>query len=118
NKQQRINYIRNSVKVVIDAYDGTITYYITDKTDPIIMAYNNMYKGLFKEEIPQDIAEHLKYPKYLYKVQTELLKTYHNTKADILYRADDIWDFAKYNSTLITKSTGEVLEPFYSMVNI
>ena len=118
NKQQRINYIRNSVKVVIDAYDGTITYYITDKTDPIIMAYNNIYKGLFKEEIPQDIAEHLKYPKYLYKVQTELLKTYHNTKADILYRADDIWDFAKYNSTLITKSTGEVLEPFYSMVNI
>ena len=118
NKQQRINYIRNSVKVVIDAYDGTITYYITDKTDPIIMAYNNMYKGLFKEEIPQDIAEHLKYPKYLYKVQTELLKTYHNTKADILYRADDIWDFAKYNSTLISKSTGEVLEPFYSMVKI
>ncbi len=116
DKKQRINYIRNSVKVVIDAFDGTITYYITDKTDPIVMAYYTMYEGLFKEEIPEDLAEHLKYPSFLYKVQAEIIKSYHNAKPDILYRADDIWDFAKYNTTKITPSSGGILEPFYTMV--
>ncbi len=118
NKKQKINYIRNSVKVLIDAFDGTITYYITDKTDPIIMAYNTLYQGLFKEEIPKDILEHLTYPKYLYKVQAEIIKSYHNTKPDILYRADDIWDFAKYNNSRISQSSGGILEPYYTMVNV
>lgn len=118
NKKEKINYIRNSAKVIIDAFDGTITYYITDKSDPIVMAYNNMYPDLFKEDVPSDIAKHFTYPKYLYKVQAELLKTYHNAKADILYRADDIWDFAKYNNTQIAKSTGGILEPYYTMVKV
>ena len=116
-KKEKINYIRNSVKVIIDAYDGTITYYITDETDPIAMAYNNMYPGLFKKDIPEDISEHFVYPEYLYKIQAELLKIYHNAKPDIIYRADDIWDFAKYNTTKIAKSTGSILEPYYTMVN-
>lgn len=118
SKTQRINYIRNSAKVIIDAFDGTISYYITDKTDPIIMTYNKMYEGLFKEDISEDIKEHFVYPKYLYKVQAEILKTYHNAKPDILYRADDIWDFAKYNSTKNSKSSGSILEPYYSMVDV
>ena len=117
-KKEKINYIRNSVKVIIDAYDGTITYYITDETDPIAMAYNNMYPGLFKKDIPKDIAEHFVYPEYLYKIQAELLKLYHNAKPDIIYRADDIWDFAKYNTTKIAKSTGSILNPYYTMVNM
>lgn len=117
-KKQKINYIRNSVKVIIDAYDGTITYYITDETDPIAMAYSKMYEGLFKKDVPQDIAEHFTYPKYLYNVQAELLKLYHNIKPDILYRADDIWDFAKYNTSQTTKSSGTILKPYYTMVKI
>ena len=116
-KKEKINYIRNSVKVIIDAYDGTITYYITDETDPIAMAYNNMYPGLFQKDIPEDISEHFVYPEYLYKIQAELLKIYHNVKPDIIYRADDIWDFAKYNTSKIAKSTGSILEPYYTMVN-
>ena len=114
---KKINYIRNSVKVTIDAYDGTITYYITDETDPIAMAYSNMYEGLFQKDIPADIAEHFVYPKYLYNVQAELLKTYHNLKADIIYRADDIWDFAKANKSNIARSSGSILEPYYTMVD-
>ena len=73
-------------------------FYITDKTDPIAMAYRNVYTTLFEDldtEIPQDIAEHFVYPKYLYNVQAKILKTYHNVKPDILYRTDDLWDFAK-----------------------
>ena len=118
NKKQKINYIRNSVKVLIDAFDGTITYYITDKTDPIIMAYNTLYEGLFQEDMPADVLEHLVYPKYLYKVQAEIIKAYHNAKADILYRADDIWDFAKNKNTKISQSSGAILEPYYIMTNV
>lgn len=117
--KEKINYIRNSVKVIIDAYDGTMKFYITDKTDPIVMAYRNVYPTLFEdleEEIPQDISEHIVYPEYLYNVQAELLKIYHNVKPDVLYRTDDLWDFAKYNNTIITKSSGTELKPYYTMI--
>ncbi|OKZ73558.1 MAG: hypothetical protein BHW00_07665 [Clostridium sp. 26_22] len=118
--KEKINYIRNSVKVIIDSYDGTMKFYVTDKTDPIVMAYRNVYKTLFEDldtEIPADIAQHFVYPKYLYNVQAKMLKTYHNVKPDVLYRTDDLWDFAKYNSTVISKSTGTILEPYYTTVN-
>ncbi len=120
NIKDKINYIRNSVKVIIDAYNGTMKFYITDKTDPIIMAYRNIYTDLFEdinEEIPQDISEHFIYPKYLYNVQAELLKIYHNVKSDVLYRTDDLWDFAKYNSTIVSKSSGSILKSYYTMIN-
>ena len=117
--KEKINYIRNSVKVIIDAYDGTMTYYITDRTDPIAMAYRNIYPDLFTsldEQIPEDISEHMVYPEFLYNVQAKILKIYHNVKSDVLYRADDVWDIAKYNSSKSTKSTGTYMEPYYTMV--
>ena len=117
--KEKINYIRNSVKVIIDAYDGTMTYYITDRTDPIAMAYRNIYPDLFtslNEQIPEDISEHMVYPEFLYNVQAKILKIYHNVKSDVLYRADDVWDIAKYNSSKSTKSTGTYMEPYYTMV--
>ena len=114
-----INYIRNSVKVIIDAYNGTMDFYITDRTDPIAMAYRNIYPSLFKdldEEIPEDIAEHFVYPEFLYNVQAELLKIYHNVRPDVLYRSDDLWDFVRYNNLNTTRSTGTYMEPYYIMV--
>ncbi|MGN1297968.1 MAG: UPF0182 family protein [Clostridia bacterium] len=119
NIKEDINYIRNSVKVIIDAYDGTMSFYITDRTDPIAMAYRNIYPDLFMdldEEMPKDIASHIIYPEFLYNVQAEVLKVYHNVKTDVLYRADDLWDIAKYNSVNSTKSTGTYMDPYYTMV--
>lgn len=119
--RENINYIRNSVKVIIDAYDGTMSFYITDRADPIAMAYRNIYPDLFvdlEEEIPEDISKHFVYPEFLYEVQSEILKVYHNVKTDVLYRADDVWDFAKYNSVKSTKSTGTYMEPYYTMVKV
>lgn len=119
--KENINYIRNSVKVLVDAYEGTLSFYITDRTDPIAIAYEKIYSSLFKdrdEEIPEDIAEHFVYPQFLYDVQAEVLKTYHNVKPDVLYRADDIWDIAKYNSVNSTKSTGTYLDSYYTMVKV
>ena len=80
-KNQQINYIRNSIKVIIDAYDGTTTFYITDKTDPIAMLYYNIYPELFAnkdEEIPEDIQKNIVYPEFLYSIQSKMLERYHN----------------------------------------
>ncbi len=114
-----INYIRNSVKVIIDAYNGTMQFHITDRTDPIAMAYRTIYPSLFAdldEEISNDIAKHFIYPEFLYNVQAELLKVYHKVKPDVLYRSDDLWDFVRYNNLNTTKSTGTYLESYYIMV--
>lgn len=115
--KQEINYIRNSVKVLIDAYNGTIEFYITDRTDPIVMAYNNIFKGLFTEkEIPQDISKHFVYPEFLFNIQAEILNRYHKVQPDVLYRADDVWNIGTHkagNSSTITKTE---MQAYYTMV--
>lgn len=114
-----LNYIRNSVKVLVDAYDGTIKFYITDRTDPIAMAYYNIYPNLFvnlEEKIPEDIANHFVYPEYLYNIQVDIIKRYHNIQPDVLYRGDDIWDIATHNTGKIATKTGTQLEPYYTTV--
>ncbi|MBR6504226.1 MAG: UPF0182 family protein, partial [Clostridia bacterium] len=116
--RQEINYIRNSVKVLVDAYDGTIQFYLTDKTDPIAMLYNNTYPSLFIDGdlIPEDISNHFVYPEFLYKVQSEVLKNYHNITPDVLYRGDDIWDNATY-ATSSTSIIGTKMELYHTMIN-
>ena len=119
--KEKINYIRNSIKVIIDAYDGTTEFYITDKSDPIAIAYSNIYQTLFKdgEEIPQDISKYMVYPKYLYNIQAEILEKYHNVQPEVLYRADDVWDVAKESTTRTTSAaTGTDIEPYYTMVKL
>ena len=116
--KNEINYIRNSVKVIINAYSGDVNFYITDKTDPIAMVYKNIYPDLFTDEaIPEDISSHFVYPEYLYNIQAEILKRYHNIQPDVLYRSDDVWDIATHNtSSKITSSKGTEITPYYTMV--
>lgn len=119
NAKTKINYIRNSIKVLINAYDGTIKYYITDRTDPIAMAYYHIYPQIFEDidnGIPEDISKHFIYPEYLYNIQAEILSTFHSVKPDVLYRSDDIWNYATYNGSLNAKSSGGRLAPYYTMV--
>ena len=120
NVKNKINYIRNSVKVLIDAYDGTIKFYITDSTDPIVMAYRNIYPELFMdkdEKIPQEIAEHIVYPQFLYNVQAEMLNLYHNVQTEVLYRNDDVWSIAKTTANKVsTTGNGIAMPSYYTMV--
>lgn len=114
-----LNYIRNSVKVLVDAYNGDISFYITDRTDPIAMAYRNIYPSLFmdlEEKIPEDISSHFVYPEYLYKIQANILTRYHNIAPDVLYRNDDIWQIASYNSSKVLTRVGTEIKPYYTMV--
>lgn len=112
-----LNYIRNSVKVLIDAYDGTVNFYITDKTDPIISAYAKIYPDLFNEkQIPTDISNQFVYPEFLYNIQAEIMERYHNVQPDVLYRGDDVWDIATHNTSRVSTKTGTDITPYYTMV--
>ncbi|NTV89794.1 MAG: COG1615 family transporter, partial [Clostridiales bacterium] len=115
-----VNYIRNSVKIVIDAYDGKVQYYIIDQTDPIISAYDKIYPGLFiKEPLPEQISKHLRYPELLFKIQTEMMKRYHilPEKVSYFYSQQDKWDIAKYASSTDSSSVSEI-EPYYNMIKL
>ena len=116
---KEINYIRNSVKVLVDAYDGTIKFYITDRTDPIIMAYRKAYPDLFmdiEEKIPEDISKHFVYPEYLYNIQANVLKRYHNVQADVLYRTDDVWDISTYSVGNASQNSIAQIPSYYTLV--
>lgn len=115
--KKEINYIRNSIKVLVDSYDGTVSFYIMDKTDPIAVAYQNTYPNVFKDgnTIPTAISSHFVYPKYLYDIQAEVLKMYHNVSEDVLYRGDDIWNYAAFSANSKT-SLNTKIESYYTMV--
>lgn len=115
NETREINYIRNSVKVLVNAFDGDTKFYITDKTDPVAMVYKNMYSTLFEEEIPEKFAGKFTYPEFLYNIQSEILNMYHAVSADVLYRGNDVWEIASY-SNLITKTASSKTRPYYTMV--
>lgn len=117
--KEDLNYIRNSVKVLIDAYDGTTTFYIVDRSDPIIMTYRNMYPELFAEgDLPQDIQAHLVYPKFLYDIQADMINVYHDISEDTLYRADDIWKITTKASSTNSALAGVEMEPYYTMLKL
>jgi len=95
---KKVNYIRNSVKIVADAYHGRVNYYVADSKDPIVNAYRRMYPGLLKpmEQMPDDIRKnHLRYPRMLFELQMSVYAKYHQSDAESFYRQDDNWDFAK-----------------------
>lgn len=95
------NYIRNSVKAVVDAYDGDITFYINDDTDPIIRAWASNYPGLFRDvaEMPSGLTEHLRYPQDLFRIQTAHYLEYHVTQETDLFQGNDAWSFPEDSAT-------------------
>ncbi|PYG87070.1 hypothetical protein LY28_02453 [Ruminiclostridium sufflavum DSM 19573] len=117
------NYIRNSVKVTVDAYDGNVKYYIIDETDPIIKAYKKVYPGVFSEEpLPEDIALHMRYPETLFKVQTEMLKKYHldpekQENISTFYTNQDAWSIAKYPDKSSPTGVKEI-DSYYNMIKL
>jgi uncharacterized membrane protein (UPF0182 family) len=91
-----INYMRNSVKVVIDAYDGTTTFYVFDTEDPIIAAYRRIFPSLFKDAamMPSGLRKHVRYPELLLKLQAEVYGLYHMTDPEAFYNREDLWTVA------------------------
>ncbi len=110
-EKEKINYIRNSIKVLVNAYDGTIKFYITDQYDPIIASYKKMYPGLFEDNISEDLIKQFIYPQYLYNIQAEIIKIYHDISEDVLYRGEDVWAITAESATKKSE-----INSYYTMV--
>ncbi len=110
------NYIRNSVKVVIDAYQGSIDFYIVDPEDSIIQVYQNIFPGLFKpiSDMPEDLFRHIRYPIDLFKIQAEMYSTYHMQNADVFYNKEDYWNIPHE----IYSADEIILEPYYAIARL
>jgi len=91
------NYVRNSVKVVIDAYNGSVDYYLVDNQDPIANTFKSIYPELFKDfkEMPESLQAHIRYPNMLFNIQANVYKKYHMTDVNIFYQSEDMWDVAE-----------------------
>jgi uncharacterized membrane protein (UPF0182 family) len=91
-----LNYIRNSVKVVTNAYDGSITYYVVDESDPVVRNFRAIYPTLFRSiaEMPQVLKDHIRYPEGLFSIQAQIFAIYHMTDPDTFYKRGDAWRIA------------------------
>lgn len=107
---EKINYIRNSVKVVIDAYDGSMIFYRADEKDPIIETYAKIFPGLLKplSEMPKSLVSHLRYPEDIFTLQTSVYSVYHMDDPQIFYNKEDQWDIPAISSEGGGMSAGRV----------
>ena len=92
-----VNYIRNSVKIVIDAYNGTVRFYVFDQQDPLILTYRATFPGLFHDasEMPADLRAHVRYPETLIRVQGEVYGLYHTQSTKVFFQREDVWGIAQ-----------------------
>jgi uncharacterized protein len=111
-----LNYIRNTVKVVIDAYNGTVAFYIADSSDPIINRWANIFPDLFQpvSAMPSSLRQHLRYPVDLLKLQSERLMTYHMTDVQVFYNREDQWQIP----TEIYGDKPRLVEPYYLITSL
>ncbi len=116
-----INYLRNSVKVVVDAYDGTTTFYVFDSNDPIIAAYQRIFPTLFKpaSAMPAGLRKHVRYPQTLLQMQAEVYSLYHMTEPEVFYNREDLWNVA---SEVVMGDSGEqttqTMQPHFVLMKL
>jgi uncharacterized protein len=130
---RRFNYVRNSVKATVDAYDGTVTFYVMDEKDPIINAYRDAFPDLFSDDpMPDELLAHLRYPEDLFRVQTAAYARYHLDNPDDFFNQDDAWRVARDPgtagadpSTQVTNEQGQVtgaqaprIAPYYQLLQL
>jgi uncharacterized membrane protein (UPF0182 family) len=109
--EDSINYMRNSVKVVIDAYDGSTTFYVFDEQDPILAAYRRIFPSLFKAgaAMPPGLRKHMRYPELLLKLQGQVYGLYHMTNPEVFYNREDLWTVA--SEVGMSEGGGQVTQP-------
>src|SRR6266568_3340490 len=118
---KNVNYIRNSVKVVIDAYNGTTTFYIFDSQDPLIQTYRAVFPTLFHDanEMPQDLRVHVRYPETLIKTQAEVFGLYHTQDTNSFFQREDLWNVARQVSLGEDKQQQEQsIEPYFVLMQL
>ncbi|MHB8780583.1 MAG: UPF0182 family membrane protein [Candidatus Geothermincolia bacterium] len=116
--REEINYIRNSVKVVVDAFNGGMTFYLIDENDPIARTYARIFPDLFTsfEEMPQDLKAQIRYPEDMFSMQMELYKTYHINDVGPFYHKEDLWDSSM--ETYGAGASSQPVDPYYVILKI
>lgn len=111
------NYIRNSVKATIDAYDGTVKLYISDPSDPIIRTYSRIFPGAFLplEQMPADLFSHIRYPQGLFSVQARMYRAYHMEDAQVFYNKEDLWAIP---GRAQGQDQDQEMEPYYTIMRL
>jgi hypothetical protein len=112
-----VNYVRNSVKVSIDAYDGTTTFYLADAGDPVALTYQRMFPTLFKPlaEMPPTLRAHVRYPEQLFALQTAMYSTFHMTNPEVYYNKEDQWEVPTVDGA---DGQAEAIEPYYTIMTL
>ena len=114
----KFNYIRNSVKAVIDAYDGTVTFYVADNSDPLIDTYSKIFPNIFRplSEMPPDLREHIRYPIDIFKAQSNKYLEYHMQDSQIFYNNEDLWNIPQ--EKFGQSAELQKVEPYYLVMNL
>lgn len=116
NLRYRVNYMRNAAKIVVDAYEGTVSFYITDPDDPLIQAYAGAFPGLFQplDEMPANLRRHLRYPVDMFSLQTKQYLRYHMTDTRVFYNQEDVWQLPQELYTVDGNANSKMaVEPYY-----
>ncbi|HBY94874.1 MAG TPA: UPF0182 family protein, partial [Chloroflexi bacterium] len=111
-----LNYMRNAVKIVTDAYDGTVRFYIAEPDDPLIQTYDRVFPGLFRplSELSSTLQDHLRYPEDLFRIQAQLYATYHMKDVRVFYNKEDKWEIP----TELFAQEEQPVEPYYIILNL
>lgn len=114
-----VNYIRNSVKAVVDAYDGSVNLYIADARDPLIQTWARIFPGMLKplSEMPADLRAHLRYPEDIFKIQTAVYSTWHMDQPQVFYNKEDQWSVAAMSEKQGT-AEAQPMEPYYTVMKL
>ena len=114
--ENRQNYIRNSVKVVVDAYNGDVDFYVADKKDPIISAYSKAFAGVFKpiDRMDKGLLKHIRYPEELFKIQAEVYSSFHMTDPQVFFGKEDLWGVP----TEIYDDKATPMDPYYMILQL
>jgi uncharacterized protein len=114
----RVNYMRNSVKATVDAYDGATTLYAWDEQDPVLASYRKIFPNLFRDKatMPKDLREHARYPETMFRVQAEMYRTYHMKNPEAFYNREDPWDLAKTSDGM--DGVTDAVKPTYLMATL
>ncbi len=116
SRNSQVNYIRNSAKVVVDAYDGTIKFFVVDENDPVLATYRQIFPDLFsgRDATPPEVKTHFRYPLDLFRLQAQMYLSYHMSDPEVFYNREDMWDFPRQ----IYEGNEVVVEPYYLMVKL
>ncbi len=116
-KVNKINYVRNSVKVVVDAYGGSVDYYVTDKDDPLIQTYARIFPNEFKsfELMPESLKRHIRYPEDLFKIQSTIYSSYHMDDTTVFYNKEDAWEKTQ---EIYGQGQKTEVEPYYIIIEL